>query len=574
MPGPFNFDAFLGWVNITDPNNVPQDARVVGADDLLRYENLGLATKEKFAEIETELSNLDSDTAVATSLAQPESQTRAAVQDMVDEGVTGFQAVIDAVPATVEAQVPPLVADAIAADPTVAAAAATAANTAIAGADLVKGGDPRIPSIGPDKGYAKIVKDADEKLAMGIRNDGSVYIPQLDADSFTVDTLTAPELAATAKFTAAGQATTAGPGLNQGGYAKVWLDASEKMAMGITDTGTVVIPSLSAPELQIAEPELRAQVPARRNAAGALVRLESRSDLIMTDGDSITMGAGDELSLGGWPGRMATLIGSRATVYNQGLSARTSTELVFRQGGVVPLVTVTANTIPASGPVAVTQMTPATSYRHANSTPGIWEWEGTLAGIPGKLKHDIQSASPSGGWSFERTTAGAATPVPKESPFIMTLADAYREATLILWYGRNNGGVQNDYMDTVRDTRAAIAHLTPDQPRFLVVSILTNSVERRDGSSGNQEAYGKVMTANNALAARYGDRFLDVRKYLITNGLADAGLTPTPQDLLDIASDTVPASLRADETHPNAKGYTVIANYIYQALLAKGWITA
>jgi hypothetical protein len=142
MPGPFNFDAYLGWVNITDPNNIPEDARTIGADDMLRFENLGLNTKAKFAEVDEAIANLDSDTAVAESLAEPTSATRAAVQGMVDAGVEDFQAVIDAVPAQVDAKlgtdVGPAVAAAIAADGSIVAATVAAVDAEVQGRDLAE----------------------------------------------------------------------------------------------------------------------------------------------------------------------------------------------------------------------------------------------------------------------------------------------------------------------------------------------------------------------------------------------------------------------------------------------------
>lgn len=52
MAKKLSFDAFLGWVNITNPNQIPEDARVISADDLLRYEKLGKDTAEKFAELD------------------------------------------------------------------------------------------------------------------------------------------------------------------------------------------------------------------------------------------------------------------------------------------------------------------------------------------------------------------------------------------------------------------------------------------------------------------------------------------------------------------------------------------
>lgn len=46
MTDPISFDAYTGWVDVTDPNNLPPDLRIIGAADLLRYENLGLDIAE------------------------------------------------------------------------------------------------------------------------------------------------------------------------------------------------------------------------------------------------------------------------------------------------------------------------------------------------------------------------------------------------------------------------------------------------------------------------------------------------------------------------------------------------
>jgi lysophospholipase L1-like esterase len=73
------------------------------------------------------------------------------------------------------------------------------------------------------------------------------------------------------------------------------------------------------------------------------------------------------------------------------------------------------------------------------------------------------------------------------------------------------------------------------------------------------------------LQAAFGDCFLDVRKYLVNYGLVDAGITPTSQDLTDIAADVIPSSLRSDSTHFTAAGYTLVANFVSRAIRAKGW---
>lgn len=149
MPGPLSFDAFLGWVNITDPNNIPPDARVISADDLLRYEKLGVDTVAAVNGLAAEVESFNADETVAASLAEPTSATRVAVDGIVEDSVTGLQETLDGVPAQVTAKlntdVPPAVASAIAADSTIAAAATSAVNTKIAGLSLVKTTDPGIP---------------------------------------------------------------------------------------------------------------------------------------------------------------------------------------------------------------------------------------------------------------------------------------------------------------------------------------------------------------------------------------------------------------------------------------------
>lgn len=35
------FNPYLGWTNASDPANIPADAKIITAEDLMRYENLG-----------------------------------------------------------------------------------------------------------------------------------------------------------------------------------------------------------------------------------------------------------------------------------------------------------------------------------------------------------------------------------------------------------------------------------------------------------------------------------------------------------------------------------------------------
>lgn len=55
MTDPISFDPYLGWVDITDPNNIPADARAITAGDLLRYEQLGINVVARVNEHEVRL---------------------------------------------------------------------------------------------------------------------------------------------------------------------------------------------------------------------------------------------------------------------------------------------------------------------------------------------------------------------------------------------------------------------------------------------------------------------------------------------------------------------------------------
>ena len=72
--------------------------------------------------------------------------------------------------------------------------------------------------------------------------------------------------------------------------------------------------------------------------------------------------------------------------------------------------------------------------------------------------------------------------------------------------------------------------------------------------------------------AEFGRRFIPIQKYMIEYGLADAGITPTSQDLIDISNGTIPSSLRNDVIHFNANSYKIVAQQIFNRLNELGWI--
>jgi hypothetical protein len=127
----------------------------------------------------------------------------------------------------------------------------------------------------------------------------------------------------------------------------------------------------------------------------------------------------------------------------------------------------------------------------------------------------------------------------------------------VIWAGRNSF---TNATQTKADIAAMVASL--GHKRYLVLSIPNGT------SEGNPStAYTQITTLNADLAAIYGTRFFDVRAYLIASGLSALSITPTAQDIIDVAADTTPASLRLDTIHFTTGVYGLIAQQVANRLL-------
>lgn len=138
--------------------------------------------------------------------------------------------------------------------------------------------------------------------------------------------------------------------------------------------------------------------------------------------------------------------------------------------------------------------------------------------------------------------------------------DAHDDWVNVFWYGGNN---QTDTETIKADLARSIASLAPGNDRFLVLGVVNQAApaERRGGAD-----YATIVRLNAELAAQYGDRFFDIRAFLV--GLADPA---NPADVIDRQDDVPPTSLRADGVHLNAAGSAAVARKVLELIAAKGW---
>lgn len=289
-------------------------------------------------------------------------------------------------------------------------------------------------------------------------------------------------------------------------------------------------------------------------------------------GDSLTAGAG-----GGGVTTVNTIgaLSGRQT-FNGGIGGERSPDIAMRQGG-NPLFLDFSGTIPASTtPVTVgvyrRNGTPVTTLIK-QGTAGVNPVTATLpsgARVQGTLTWDGTN------YKFARLTAGPSVSVNRRIP-ILGAGAAYRSWIQLLQPGRNNAA---ELAQIQEDTVSMVDSLVPARKKFLVLGILNGIASNGEPEGPGTSSYAAIVAHTDWALTKYGRRFVDIRRYLIDYGLADAksyGLlpsdfTPTTTDLANIAADTVPQTLRNDTLHLTGVGYTLVGRYVYERLVEMGWL--
>ena len=280
---------------------------------------------------------------------------------------------------------------------------------------------------------------------------------------------------------------------------------------------------------------------------------------------------GDSLTAqGGWTTTLQNLCGM--PVYNGGTGGETCRTILARQGGDVMVVNDIE--IPAQKtPVVLANRTAdkgVKTWFGNNSTPllqgGTEHVNPCLLGtVEGTLAWaGADHAGTNGSWLFTRNVEGDAITIDRPTA-LRTNFDRNRNSPylMIIFMGQNGGYTSNE--ELVWQHQRMIDHAQAEH--VLVLGFST-------GSASGRSAYEKAMQQ------AFGRYFLSLRQYLAhpiydgqgteagnivsCYGLADAGLTPTAQDLEAIRTGTVPPQCTLDGIHYTTATKTVIGKLIYK----------
>ena len=269
-------------------------------------------------------------------------------------------------------------------------------------------------------------------------------------------------------------------------------------------------------------------------------------------GDSLTEGTGG----GGvtYPDTLAKLSG--AEVLNYGVYAELTSCIAARQGG-NPMHAGETFTIPAGlEPVEI-------KLENAKDNPEMLLVFGdaginpcSIGGVEGTLSIDSET----GTRYFARSTAGEAVAVESRTPILFhAMLDKREDDILVIFAGTNDSPDTTSIGDVIAWQRAMIDYAGTEN--YVIIGMT------------RKKYMPQIEEVNQLLAKEYGSHFLDVRTYLLKNGLQDAGVTANEQDQADLENGEIPASLRSDDDgHGTGAFYRIIGEQLYKKLLELGYL--
>lgn len=271
-------------------------------------------------------------------------------------------------------------------------------------------------------------------------------------------------------------------------------------------------------------------------------------------GDSLTYGYGATVGSTDYPSVLQTLVTDK-TVYNLGVSGEATDEILARQGG-YPAV-VNPFTIPADTTAVEITFADTVNIGSGN-TPLLRKNSGNIVnpviidGVEGSI-----SLSDSKYW-FSRTEAGTEHETKRPQYVVTKEMREHKDDIQIIFVGTNGG-----WMITADDAETRIKKLTSQ-----IDMMIDYNTSKKYIVVGLHYFYSWVLyngltkeSLENAMKLKYGNHYINLRKYMIEYGLSDAGLYPTEADITAIENGEVPPSLLySDGIHGNAYFYNILAN--------------
>ena len=187
-----------------------------------------------------------------------------------------------------------------------------------------------------------------------------------------------------------------------------------------------------------------------------------------------------------------------------------------------------------------------------------------IGDVEGELSIDSSSYYYGGyRYFFTRSSEGAETMAPAGTPVVTAAADQYRDYIHIVCIGTY--GTFYTAEELVKQTRLLLSRQAHNPERYIVLGLC----------SANNSTYNTYTmdSIDTAMMQAFGNKYINVRKYLVEDGLADAQLTATKTDTLRISKGMVPDSFlsTSNSVELNGKAYALIGKLVFNRMQSLGY---
>lgn len=314
-------------------------------------------------------------------------------------------------------------------------------------------------------------------------------------------------------------------------------------------------------ETTLARESVNAEKAGYAEKAGSIAK---KDENIACIGDSLTYGYGASPGSTDYPTILAGLCGK--TVYNLGVSGESTDEILARQGGFPAIV----NPVNIPADTSNVEITFASTVNIGGGNTSL------LRKSSGKLVNPVVIDGVEGNISasnnkyyFTRLEDGTAHIVNRPQYVITKEMREHKDDIQIIFMGTNGG-----WMITANDAETRIKKLTSQ-----IDMMIDYNTSKKYIIIGMHYFYSWVLyngltkeQLENAMLLKYGNHYINLRKYMIEYGLADAGLTATEADTEAINNGNVPPSLLySDGIHGNSYFYNILANLVNKKGIELGY---
>lgn len=247
-------------------------------------------------------------------------------------------------------------------------------------------------------------------------------------------------------------------------------------------------------------------------------------------------------------------------VINMGTGEENSGTILGRSGA-APFVVSADFTIPENTEPVNISITTADGYK-ANplSSGDLGMNPVTINGVEGTLERHVTA----GAWvsyTFARTEAGASIVVEKGSEVIPACIDLYKDYIHVVCIGTYDE-YETDAEKLVENTKKLLDRQTKNNDRYIVLGLYYKNGMWINGDD-----------IDDAMSHAFGNHYINVRKYLCTDALKDADITPTEKDNENIRYGGIPDSFRstAGKAELTSIAYKLIGKLVYDRMDTLGY---